>query len=72
MEDEAAEEENPTIEDKLDQILAQQDQILTELSTERALDSDLKRLVKIVLYLFILALVFYMVRSLLTPIISLM
>jgi len=42
------------------------------LSTERALDSDLKRLVKIVLYLFILALVFYMVRSLLTPIISLM
>jgi hypothetical protein len=64
------EETQTTIEEKLDIILARQDELSRELLGERALDSDLKRLMKVVLYLVILALVFYIIKSLLTPILS--
>ncbi len=70
MGDEPEEEPQTTIEEKLDIILARQDEMSQELVKERALDADLKRLIKVVLYLLILALVFYIVRSLLTPILS--
>ena len=70
MGDEPEEEPQPTMEEKLDIILARQDELSQELLREHALDADLKRLIKIVLYLLILALVFYIIRSLLTPILS--
>ncbi len=70
MSDEPGEEIQPTIEEKLDVLLARQDELAQELLKERVLDADLKRLFKVVLYLVMLALVFYIVKSLLTPIIS--
>ncbi len=70
MDDESAEEAQPTIEEKLDILLARQDELAQELLRERALDNDLKRLMKVVLYLVILALVFYIIKALLTPILS--
>jgi len=63
-------EKQPTIEEKLDLLIARQDDIARELSTEHILDADLKRLLKVVLYLVILTLVFYIVKSLLTPILA--
>ena len=70
MGDENEEEVQPTIEEKLDILLARQDELSQELLKEGALDADLKRLMKVVLYLVILALVFYIIKSLLTPILS--
>jgi hypothetical protein len=70
MGDENEEEAQPTVEEKLDIILARQDELAREVAREGALDAELKRLVKVVLYLLILALVFYIIKSLLTPIIS--
>ena len=70
MGDENDEEVQPTIEEKLDILLARQDELSQELLKEGALDADLKRLMKVVLYLVILALVFYIIKSLLTPILS--
>jgi hypothetical protein len=70
LSDEIEEESQPTLEEKLDIILARQDELAQELLKEGALDLELKRLIKVVLYLFILALVFYIIKSLLTPILS--
>ena len=70
MGDENEEEVQPTVEEKLDIILARQDELTREIAREGALDVELKRLVKVVLYLLILALVFYIIKSLLTPILS--
>jgi hypothetical protein len=70
MGDEIEEEGQPTLEEKLDIILARQDEIAREVLKEGTLDLELKRLIKVVLYLFILALVFYIIKSLLTPILS--
>jgi hypothetical protein len=70
MEPEPEEEEQATIDEKLDIILARQDEITREIVGEKAIDADLKRLIKVVLYLLILALVFYIVKSLLTPILA--
>jgi hypothetical protein len=70
MGDDNMEEIQPTVEEKLDIILARQDELASELAREGALDAELKRLVKVVLYLLILALVFYIIKSLLTPILS--
>ena len=64
------EESQPTLEEKIDILLARQDELTQELLKESELDSDLKRLFKVVLYLVILALVFYIIKSLLTPILS--
>ena len=70
MEQEPEDEEEASIEEKLDIILARQDELTHEISSDRAMDADLKRLVKVVLYLLILALVFYIIKSLLTPILA--
>jgi hypothetical protein len=70
MGDEYEEEAQPTVEEKIDIILARQDELTREIAREGALDAELKRLVKVVLYLLILALVFYIIKSLLTPILS--
>jgi len=70
MGDENEEEAQPTVEEKLDIILARQDELAREVAREGTLDAELKRLVKVVLYLLILALVFYIIKSLLTPIVS--
>ena len=70
MGDENEEEVQPTVEEKLDIILARQDELTREIAREGALDVELKRLAKVVLYLLILALVFYIIKSLLTPILS--
>lgn len=70
MEPEPEEEEQATIDEKLDIILARQDEITREIVGEKAIDADLKRLIKVVLYLVILALVFYIIKSLLTPILA--
>jgi hypothetical protein len=70
MEPEPEEEEQATIDEKLDIILARQDEITREIVGEKAIDADLKRLIKVVLYLLILALVFYIIKSLLTPILA--
>lgn len=70
MEPEPEEVEQATIEEKLDIILARQDEITREIVGEKAIDADLKRLIKVVLYLLILALVFYIIKSLLTPILA--
>ena len=70
MGDENEEEVQPTVEEKLDIILARQDELTREIGREGALDAELKRLVKVVLYLLMLALVFYIIKSLLTPILS--
>ncbi len=70
MGDEAEEEPQASLEEKLDIVLARQDELSRELLKESLVDADVKRLIKVVLYLFILALVLYIVKSLLTPILS--
>jgi len=70
MGDEAEEEPQASFEEKLDIVLARQDELSRELLKESLVDADVKRLIKVVLYLFILALVLYIVKSLLTPILS--
>jgi len=70
MGDEAEEEPQASFEEKLDIVLARQDELSRELVKESLVDADVKRLIKVVLYLFILALVLYIVKSLLTPILS--
>ncbi len=70
MEDENTIEEQPTMEEKMDLLISQQDRILTQLMERETLDSQIKGLVKVILYLVILVLVFYIVKSLLTPLLS--
>ena len=70
MGDETEEEPQASFEEKLDIVLARQDELSRELLKESLVDADVKRLIKVVLYLFILALVLYIVKSLLTPILS--
>jgi hypothetical protein len=70
MGDEVEEEPQASLEEKLDILLARQDELSRDLLKESLVDADLKRLIKVVLYLFILALVLYIVKSLLTPILS--
>jgi len=70
MGDETEEEPQASLEEKLDIVLARQDELSRELLKESLVDADVKRLIKVVLYLFILALVLYIVKSLLTPILS--
>jgi hypothetical protein len=68
MDDQGEEMPETTLEEKLDIVLARQDEMAQQLLKDHALDADLKRLLKVVLYLVILALVFYVVETLLTPI----
>ncbi len=70
MGDEGEEEPEASLEEKLDILLARQDEISRQVLKESLFDAELKRLIKVVLYLFILALVLYIVRSLLTPVLS--
>lgn len=70
MDDETAVEDQPTMEEKMDLLISQQDRILSQLMERETLDSQIKGLVKVILYLVILVLVFYIVRSLLIPLLS--
>ncbi len=69
MGDEPDEEPEPTLEEKIDVLLARHDELARKLK-EPSLDGEMKRLIKVVLYLVILTLVVYVVKSLLIPIIS--
>ena len=67
---EEAGESQPTLEEKIDIILARQDEIAEALEREGVLDSELKTALKVLIYLLILLLVILIVRLILVPVIS--
>ncbi len=64
------EEPQPTIEEKIDIILARQQEISETLEGERILDHQLKNALKALIYLLILLIVILIVRLILVPVIS--